>query len=184
MDSELSRLINALIDLTSCHQCGQEIEVRAEDLEIEEESLYSTVYRCTGEDCESVYDINIEDQDPLLYFGANERSFDFGEEDQISHYVRKERLQKESHPVHDLHESAARLDELTDILSVNRDRIIRLSERIEDEGLENSDELFREMRTDLHNYVASAYSFEDILRKNIEPNLPDHNSIDEAKKRV
>jgi hypothetical protein len=60
MDAELERLIDALIEETSCYNCGMPFSIEASELDLEDDELYSSNYSCPG--CEAVYALTIEEE--------------------------------------------------------------------------------------------------------------------------
>jgi hypothetical protein len=183
MDGELERLINALLDHeVRCFKCKTEFAIQASDLEQESEQLYTTRYNCHGEDCSTEYDVQVENVELKLSFKANERGTDRSDgPPDITRSWRKEALQKESHPVRRIIDAAHELGNVIAILYHNQQQLQDAQEIVEDEGMNQDGDFHRRIRADIHNYTAAAYSFEEILDKNVEPHLPTDAPIEDAK---
>lgn len=179
MDEELERLINGLLDNVSCYLCGSAMTVYADDLQKDTSGLYTTDYYCTG--CDVGYEIEIEESESVLSFSASR--MDSGGPDtevpEISHSSRKQALQEQTHPIKDLVEGLIELNNALAILSENRSRIHEACEIFREEGIRRDSDYERRVSTDLHNYMASSYSFEEIL-ETVEPNLPTDGPVESA----
>lgn len=182
MDDELERLINTLLDDIECFSCHTELDFVADDLERESEQVYTARHDCPGSDCNIEYDVRVENRDLALLFKANERGADRPDRPaDMSKMSRKESLQKESHPVRKLTDAAAELTNVIAILYHNQQQLQKAHDIIEDEGIDQDGDFHRRVRADIHNYTAAAYSFEEILGKNVEPHLPSDGPIEDAK---
>ncbi|WP_121821031.1 hypothetical protein [Halostella salina] len=182
MDDELKRLINTLLDDVECFSCNTELDIQANELERKSQQVYTARHDCPGDNCNIEYDVRVENRDLALLFDANERGTDRPERPaDISKTSRKEPLQKESHPVRKLTDAAAELTNAIAILHHNQQRLQEAHDTIEDEGIDQDGDFHRRVRADVHNYTAAAYSFEEILGKNVEPHLPSDGSIEDAK---
>lgn len=179
MDDELERLVNTLIDGNECYLCGSPIEIRADELERDSDESHVTDYHCPG--CDVGYDIEVRDRDNVISFKAFRKDID-KECDiaEVSCQTRKESLQRESHPVSDLVDNSLELDHALTILFENQQRLQEATNTVREEGFKQDDEFHRRVTADLHNYMASAYSFEEIV-ENIEPKLPTDSSVEAAK---
>ena len=183
MDDELERLINTLLnEEIRCFACNTEFDIQADDLEHQSEQIYTTCYNCPGDDCSIEYNIEVEDRDFALSFMANQRGSDRPDDlPDISKHTRKEPLQQKSHPVGKITDAAAELTNAIAILYHNQQRLQDAKEIVKDEGIDQDGDFHRRIRADIHNYCAAAYSFEEILGKNVEPYLPSDGPIEDAK---
>lgn len=179
MDEELGRLINTLIEGSTCYLCGTPLEITAEHLERESDDHFKTDYQCPG--CDVCYDIEVIDRETMISLKAFrvdiEKNTDLAE---IFRQTRKEALQRESHPAKDLVEGSIELANALTILQVNKGRLVEAANAFREEGFDVGADLRRRTKADLHNYMASAYSFEQIV-ENIEPQLPLGTNIEAAK---
>lgn len=179
MNEELARLINTLIEGSTCYLCGTPLEVMAKHLERESDDLFEIDYQCPG--CDVCYDIEVIDRGTMISLKAFrvdiEKNSDLAE---ISRQTRKEALQRESHPVKELVRGSIELSNALTILQVNKERIVEAANTFRREGFDVGADIHRRTKADLHNYMASAYSFEQIV-ENIEPQLPLGTNIESAK---
>lgn len=171
MNEELERLINGLIADASCYLCDTPITIQAENLTRKPDGNFVSDYYCTG--CDVGYDIEIEDLDHMISFSAYRMDIDNREHDiaEISRGTRKEALQRQTHPVKGLVEGLDEIINALIILQQNRERIHDACETLRADGFNQDSDFGRRVTTDLHNYMASAYTFEEIL-ETVEPNLP------------
>jgi len=179
MDGELERLINTLIEGNECYLCGSPIEARAGELVRDSGELYVADYHCPG--CDVGYDIEVRDQDNLISFKAFRKDIDT-EVDlaEISRQTRKESLQRESHPVSDLVDNSIELAHALTIHFENQQRLREAANTVREESFRQDGDFHRQVKADLHNYMASAYSFEEIV-ENIETKLPTNSCVELAK---
>lgn len=179
MDDELERLINTLIEGKDCYLCGSSIETRADGLQKQSDELYEADYHCPG--CDVGYDIEVRDRENVISFKAFRKDID-KEVDlaEISRTTRKESLQRQSHPASDLVDNTQELTHALIILLENQQRLQEAANTLREEGFRQDDEFHRKVKADLHNYMASAYSFEEIV-ENIEPKLPIDTNVESAK---
>ena len=178
MDTELERLIDALFDDIACYNCGTEFVIQASRLTREDDGLYTTPHSCPG--CEAEYEITVENDRQYLSYEANRLNED---DDHLNMFSssRKESLHRQSHPIRELVEGFGELSAALSILWQNRERIHDACETFRDEGLdEKGAEFDRRVNTDVHNYMASAYTFNQILQT-IEPNIPTDGPVEAAK---
>ncbi|EMA68886.1 hypothetical protein C461_04627 [Halorubrum aidingense JCM 13560] len=178
MDVELERLIDGLLTDIACPNCGNEFVIRANRLSKEDDNLYTTPHSCPG--CEAEYEITVENDGQFVSYEANRFDED---EDHPSMFssARKESLHRQTHPIRELVEGFAELNAALDILQENRERIHDACDIFRDEGLDDQGAEFdRRVNTDVHNYLASAYTFNQILQT-IEPNIPTDGPVEEAK---
>ncbi len=180
MDSEFKRLINGLINENTCYLCDMPIAVEADDLSENSDGVYVTDYYCNG--CDVGYNIQIEDLGHMLSFSASRMDTDDQAPDfpEISHNTRKEALHAQTHPVKDLVEGLTEITNALAILHENRRRILKSCEILQEEGFKQDPDFETRVTADLHNYMASSYSFEEILRT-LEPNLPIGGPVESAK---
>jgi len=184
MEDELELLINTFLDdKIRCVGCNTNIDIQETDLEHQTDQLYTTRYNCSGDNCDIKYDIQVEDQDSILYFEANERGTDRSDktEDII---IKKSRqkffLRHESLPKID--DAVCALLDAIEILYHNKQQLQNAQEIIKDRGGTDRDgDLHRRIRADTHNYMAAAYSFEEIFTNNVEPHIPGDSPINDAK---
>jgi len=183
MDGVLERVINTLLnDDIKCFNCATEFEIQASELEQQSNQLYTTRYNCRGDNCDIQYDVQIEENDFAVSFKANERGTDRSDSlPDISKFSRKESLQKESHPARKIMDAANALPNAIAILYHNQQQLQDAQKIIEDEGMVQDGDFHRRIRANIHNYTAAAYSFEEILRHNVEPHLPTDDLIKHAK---
>ncbi|WP_135666689.1 hypothetical protein [Halorhabdus rudnickae] len=183
MDSELERLINALLnDEIRCFNCNSEFDIQATDFEQQSEHLYTLCYNCPSNNCDTKYDIQVKDKGSSLSFEANKHGTDrHDNHPDIAKHVRKEPLQKKSHPVRKIVDAAHELTNAIAILYHNQQQLQEAQEIVEDEGIDQDGNFHRRIRADIHNYTAAAYSFEEILEKSVEPHLPTEGPIKDAK---
>lgn len=180
MDAETKRLINGLINNVTCYICGTPITVHADDLDKNTDEIYVTKYYCTG--CDVGYNIEIDDLGHMLSFSAYRMDTDDDDHDfpEISHNTRKEQLHEQTHPVKDLVEALIEMTQALAILQYNKDRIHTACDTLREEGYQQNSEFEIRVKADLHNYMASSYSFEEIL-ETVEPNLPTDGPVESAK---
>jgi hypothetical protein len=179
MDKEKERLIEGLIEGETCYLCSSNINLSPNNLETDSENLYTAEYQCTG--CDVIYDIEIEDLGHILSFSAYRRDIE-NELDvpQMSRNTRKESLHEQTHPAKDLVESLEELINVLIILQQNKNRINQACDNIRQEGgFDTSSDFDRRVQADLHNYMASSYSFEEVLAT-VEPNLPTGGPVESA----
>lgn len=182
MDDELERLINTIIEGNDCYLCGTPIEIRADGLQKQSDELYEADYTCPG--CNVRYDIKVRDRENMLSFKAFRKDLD-KEVDlaEISRSTRKESLQRQSHPVSDLVDNTRELAQTLSILFENQQRLQKAANTIREENFQQDDEFHRKVTADIHNYMASAYSFEEIV-ENIEAELPTDSNVQSAKEQL
>ncbi len=179
MNAELIRLIDALIENTICDNCGAPLQIEAGQLNSESDGVYTSNYSCPG--CEADYSIKIRDRQALLRLEYSRA--DDGAANEIFpgfQQIRKETLRRQSHPVKDLVEGYTELTSVLSILWQNKQRVTEARGTIRDHGLNYHDEEFKiQLYTDIHNYLSSAYTFDEIL-KTVEPNLPTDGPVEDA----
>ncbi|WP_340101700.1 hypothetical protein [Salinibaculum salinum] len=178
MDAELERLIDCLLADIACYNCGTEFVIQANRFTREEDGLYTTPHSCPG--CEAEYEITVENDRQILSYEANRLNED---DDHLNMFSssRKESLHRQTHVIRELVEGFGELNAALAILWENRDRIHDACDTFRDEGLDGKGAEFdRRVNTDVHNYMASAYSFNQILQT-IEPNIPTDGPVEEAK---
>lgn len=137
--------------------------------------------RVSTEPCDAKYSIVIKDEKALLSIRYS-RTDENAPEELIPSFQshRKEALQRLAHPVKDLVKGYTELSAALTLLWQNKKRIIEACDTVRKKGVSNLDEEFhRRVHADIHNYVASAYSFEKI-RKNTEPNIPTDGPVQDA----
>lgn len=128
-------------------------------------------YRCSS--CSIDYDILVEDNG----HGVSVEVFRDGQDPDndhptVSKFSHKASLHEELHQARDLVEGIFELDSALSILEVNKRRITESVEELRQQhGFHTSDEFDRNLETDIHNYLAAAYSFEQIL-STVEGELP------------
>jgi len=178
MDEELERLVNTLIDQIECCICGSPIDIQASDLREQSEEAYTADYYCSG--CDAGYDIEIQIIEAMISFDGYlknvDKEIDVAE---ISRQTRKESLERQSHPAKSLVENTQELIEVLTVLSQNQKRIQEAANTLREDGIKQDDEFHRKVKADLHNYMASAYSFQEIV-ENIEPKIPTDSSVEKA----
>lgn len=179
MDAELERLINTLIEGNECYLCGSSIKIRADSLQNQSDELYGADYHCPG--CDVGYDIEVRDREKTISFKAFRKDIDEeGDRAEIGRSTRKESLQRQSHPASDLVDNTQELTQVLIILFENQQRLQEAANTVREEGFKQDDGFHRKVKADLHNYMASAYSFEKVV-KNIESKLPTDTSVESAK---
>lgn len=183
MDDELERLINALLDgEIRCYDCHTKLDIQADGLERQSEQVYTTRYDCPGDGCSIEYDVQVKDEGLAVHFEANERGANrSGKLADITRISRKEPLQKKSHPVRKLTDASEELTNAFVILQHNHRRLQKAHKTIENGGLDQDTDFHLRVQADIHNYTASAYSFEKIVEKNVEPHIPSDGPIENAK---
>lgn len=183
MDGELERLINTLLNGDiRCYDCKTQLDIQADELEQQSEHIYTTRYNCPGGDCSIEYDVRVEDKELAIGFEANERGSNRPDKPaDMTVISRKEALQKESHPVQKLTEASEELTTAFAIIQHNYRRLQEAYETIENEGFDQDTDFHLRVDADIHNYTASAYSFEKIVEKNVEPHIPSDGPIEDAK---
>jgi len=171
MNTELERLVDALIKGNQCYNCGTPFSIEPTEMEAQDDGVYITDYSCYG--CEAEYAITVEDEKANLKLEYSRTDKDAPEELITSFQSsRKEAPQRQSHPAKDLIEGYHELNAALTLLWQNRERIVSECNTLREEGNTKQDEEFhRRVHADMHNYVASAYTFDEILQ-NVEPNLP------------
>jgi hypothetical protein len=179
MNAELERLVNALIEGNQCYNCGTPFSIEPTELEAQDDGVYISDYSCYG--CEAEYAITVEDEKANLRLEYSRTDKDAPEE-LITPFQssRKEALQRQSHPAKDLIEGYHELNAALTLLWQNRKRILNECNTLREEGNTERDEKFhRRVHADIHNYVASAYTFDEILQ-NVQPNLPTDGPVKDA----
>lgn len=181
MNAELERLTNALIEETRCCICDSLIEIRADDLEQDTDDLYVAVYYCPG--CDVGYDIEVRNKGGVISFKAFRKDIT-KEEDlaQISRQTSNEGLQGQSHPASNLVDNSLELVKALSILFENQQRLQEPANTIREEGFKQNEEFQRKVKTDLHNYMASAFSFEEIVG-DMKPKLPRDSKVELAEEK-
>lgn len=178
MDSDLERLTNALIAGNNCI-CGTPLLLEADELDTQSDGEYAADYSCPG--CDAEYTVTVEDQKALLRL-EYERTDEAAPEELFPPFqqARKEALQRQSHPAKDLVEGYHELNAALTLLWQNKKRIFDECDTIRKKGnVERDKEFHRRVHADIHNYVASAYTFNEVLQ-NVEPNLPTDGPVEEA----
>jgi hypothetical protein len=183
MSDTIDRLVGGLLDSAVCYACETPFELEVDDLDEGTDLLYHTDYSCTG--CEIEYSVEIEDYGHGLSLEAHRTDQETpGPDDfaEITMSARKEALQEQTHPARDLVEGLSELGDALELLYINKNRIVEACEtvRTDEDGISQGDEFHTEINTDLHNYMASAYTFEEILGT-LEPNLPTDGPVESAK---
>ena len=179
MDDELERLINTLIEGVECYLCGSSIKIRADGLRNQSDELYVADYHCPG--CDVGYEIEVQDGENTISFKAFRKDIDEeGDRAEISRSTRKESLQRQSHPASDLVDNTRELAQALIILFENQQRLQEAANTVREEGFRQNDEFHRKVKADLHNYMASAYSFDEIV-DTIDPRLPTDTNVESAK---
>lgn len=180
MNTELERLVNALIEGNQCYNCRTPFSIEPTELEAQDDGVYISDYSCHG--CEAEYAITVEDEKANLRLEYS-RTDKNAPEELITPFQssRKEALQRQSHPAKDLIEGYHELNAALTLLWQNRKRIINECNtlREKDDITEQDEEFHRRVHADMHNYVASAYTFDEIL-DNVEPNLPTDGPVKDA----
>lgn len=183
MSDTIDRLVGGLLDSAACYACETPFELEVDDLDAGTDILYKTDYSCTG--CEIEYSVVIENYGHGLSLEAYRTDQDTpGPDDhaEITRFARKEALQEQTHPARDLVEGLSELGDALELLYVNKNRIVEACEtvRTDEDGIRQGDEFHAGINADLHNYMASAYTFEEILGT-LEPNLPTDGPVESAK---
>jgi len=171
MNANLERLINALIEGNHCYNCGTPFSIEPSELDAKGENAYITDYSCFG--CKAEYAITIKGEKKCLKMEHSRTDKDAPEE-LIPPFTRqrKEALQRQSHPAKDLIEGYHELNAALTLLWQNRKRILDECKTLREEGnTERKEKFRRQVHADIHNYMASAYTFDEVL-KNVAPNLP------------
>lgn len=179
MDAQFERLVSALIDGNQCYSCGTRFLFDTSKLNAEGDNRYGFDYSCPG--CEAEYAITVEDEKALLRL-EYARTDEDAPEELIPGFQsrRKESLQRQSHPVKDLVEGYIELNAALTLLYQNRKRITEACDILREDGINKQDKEFqRRVHTDIHNYVASAYTFDEILQ-NVKPKLPTDGLVEDA----
>lgn len=179
MNAELERLVNALIEGNQCYNCGMPFSIEPTKLEAQDDGVYISDYSCYS--CEAEYAITVQDEKANLKLEYSRTDENAPENSIISFQsCRKEALQRQSHPAKDLIERYHELNAALTLLWQNRERILDECNTLRGEGnTEQNEEFHRRVHADMHNYVASAYTFDEILQ-NVEPNLPTDGPVKDA----
>lgn len=181
MDDKLDRLANTLIEGIHCSNCGTPLSIESSEMEAKDEGVYRYDYSCNG--CEAEYAITVEEEKAILRVEYT-RTDDNAPEELITPFKssRKEGLQRQSHPAKDLVERYRELNAALTLLWQNRNRILHECNTLREKGSSRTDEEFhRRVHADMHNYVASAYTFDEILQ-NVESTLPTDGPVEDALK--
>lgn len=178
MDAELERLIDGLLSGMTCSNCGAEFVIQANRLSKEGAGVYTTPHSCP--ECEAAFKITVEDDKQHLKYEADRTDID---DDRLNMFstTQKEMLHEQTHPIRDLVEGFRELGRGLEILQENKERITKACETFRDgryhtQGVEYD----RRVNTDLHNYLASAYTFNQV-RQTVEPNIPTDGPVEESK---
>ncbi|MDS0261863.1 hypothetical protein NDI56_20880 [Haloarcula sp. S1CR25-12] len=178
MDAELERLIDGLLNDIACYSCGSEFVIQASRLTREDERVYTAPHSCPG--CEAEYEVTVKDDNQLLTYEAD-RLDETDEHRNMFSSARKEGLQRQTHPIRELVEGFGELRVALNVLWENRERIQDACDTFRDEGLDDrSAEFDRRVNTDVHNYMASAYTFNQILQT-IDSNIPTDGPVEAVK---
>lgn len=178
MDAELERLIDGLLSGMTCSNCGAELVIRANRLTKEGAGVYTTHHSCP--ECEAVFEITVEDKGQHLKYVADRTDID---DDRLNMFstTQKGMLHEQTHLIRDLVEGFRELGRGLEILQENKERITKACETFRDDGLHTrGQEYDRRVNTDLHNYLASAYTFTQVLQT-VEPNIPTDGPVEESK---
>jgi hypothetical protein len=178
VDTKLERLIDGLLADIACYNCGTEFDIQANRLTRVDDGLHTTPHSCPG--CEAEYEITVENDRQYLSYEANRLDEDVDHLNMFSS-SRKESLHRQTHPIRELVEGFGELNAALAILWENRERIHDACDTFRDEGLnDKGGEFGRRVNTDVHNYMASAYTFNQILQT-IEPNIPTNGPVEKTK---
>lgn len=179
MNAEFERLVNALIGGNHCYNCGTPFLIECSELNAEGDYRYTSDYSCPG--CEVEYNIIVKDEKAVLRLEYTRTDEDAPEELIPSFQsTRKEALKRQTHPAKDLVEGYIELNAALTLLWQNRKRIDKACDILREEGINKQDgEFQRRVHADTHNYVASAYTFDEILQ-NVKPNLPTDGPVENA----
>lgn len=165
------------LECNSCHYLFQYRDLKFQpsqhDYELEAE------YQCPS--CSTDYDIFVEDNG----HGVSVEAFRDGQNPDSDHaaismFSHKASLHEELHQARDLVEGISELERALSILEINKCRITEAVEELRQPlGFHTSDEFDRGLETDIHNYLAAAYSFEQVL-STVEGELPTGGSVETA----
>lgn len=162
--SDLLKFAYHIAGQAECYKCGVNFNyntlrfdpsVRSYDFEAETE--------CPS--CSIAYVFLIEDVGHGVSLEIFEKGQDINSDLPVSNHVRhKASLHKDLHQAKDLVEGIFELMDALEILEVNKERIdTSVAELRQPQGFDTTDEFDQELDADLHNYLASAYSFKKIL---------------------
>lgn len=178
--TELFKFAYHIAGKLECNNCeesfqysGLKFQPSQDNYELEAE------YQCPS--CSMNYDIFVED----IGHGVSIEVFrDDQEPDSdhptISKFSHKASLHEELHQARDLVEGIFELDSALSILEVNKKRITESVEELrQPQGFHTSDEFDRKLEADIHNYLAAAYSFEQVL-STVEGELPTDGPVETA----
>jgi len=183
MPEDVDRLVRGIIYSTECYECQTPFELEVDDLDEGSDLLYQSDYSCPG--CEIEYSVEIEDNGHGLSLDAyrtDEETPGPNDLAEVGRFSRKEALQEQTHPARDLVEGLNELGNALELLYVNKERIIDACETVrnDEDGIRQGDGFHAGVQTDLHNYMASAYTFEEIL-DTLEQNFPTDGAVELAK---
>lgn len=162
--SELYKFAYHLTRDTECVGCGTEFDFSG--IKFGPSQTYYDLeasYECPS--CSKSYRLFVEDNGHNICFDVYQEGQnvdeDFGVHTQVQH---KASLHKELHEARSLIDGLGELENALTILSVNEERITDAVEELESAlPLETPSELQQRIEADIHNYLASAYSFKQIL---------------------
>ena len=147
-----------------CNYCETPINSRTRlQISGSDESIFETEYECDG--CGAIFNIEISDPGRKLVLRATAVGADLPENaHSVTLMERKDTLYAEGHSAKDLFQGLREVTKALSVMNVNYQRLKEAHEGIQQVGgLDISEKFDLETSTDLHNYLASAYSFDKIL---------------------
>lgn len=175
MNRDFERLIDGLLDGITCGNCYTELAVPAERFTQSGDGVYTAPHSCGG--CEVEYEIEVKDTGQFLIYNPKQT----GEKEASTkgeRYVRKETLHRETHPIRTLVEGFNELKIALAVLRENRRRVKDLCETFR-QNFDIAELSQQRVNPDIHNYLAGAYSFNQIL-ETVMPNLPEDGLVEDT----
>lgn len=171
----IKSLAYVLLEDAHCTECDQDFDLQAIELKTAERVDYIGSYLC--ENCTASYGIRVEDDGEFLDVKTNRLDLDLPGFSQLLS-SRKALIYREIHSASDLVRGLGQLNQIQSVVLVNKDRILEHHETLK-QG-DNPRGEFETLRSDVHNFLASAYSFEQIYNT-LDTTLPTDGQIADAK---
>lgn len=172
----IKSLAYVLLEDAHCTECNQDYDLQAIDLKRGESADYIGSYLC--ENCTATYGIRVEDDGEFLEVKTNR--LDLAIAPGFSQHIssRKSDIYREIHSASDLVRGLGQLNQIQSVVLVNKDRILEHHETLKQGDNPRGD--LETLRADVHNFLASAYSFEQIYNT-LDTTLPTDGQVADAK---
>lgn len=172
----IKSLAYVLLEDAHCTECNQDYDLQTIELKKGESADYIGSYLC--ENCTASYGIRVEDDDEFLEVKTNRLDLEIAPN--FSQYMssRKGDIYREIHSASDLVRGLGQLNQIQSVLLVNKERILEHHETLK-QGDNPRGEL-ETLRADVHNFLASAYSLEQIYNT-LDTTLPTDGQVADVK---